>query len=65
MLLGQLNGNAEQLVKWIDIGMAVITWIKTSWITQVKATTISNCFSQVGFGVQVNLDPVDERLADQ
>jgi hypothetical protein len=30
------------------------------WSTQVKATTISNCFSQVGFGVQVNLDPVDE-----
>jgi hypothetical protein len=44
--------------EWIDIGMA--TWIKTSWITQVKVTTRSNCFFQVGFGVQVNLDPVDE-----
>jgi hypothetical protein len=59
MVLGRLNGNAEQLVKWIDIGMAV-TWIKISWSTQVKAATISNCFSQVGLGVQVNLDPVDE-----
>jgi hypothetical protein len=52
-----LNGNAEQLVKCI--GLAV-TSIKTSWSTQVKATIVSDCFSQVGFCVQVNLDPVDE-----
>jgi hypothetical protein len=42
-----------ELVKCIGL-------IETSWSTQVKATTISDCFSQVGFGVQVNLDPVDE-----
>jgi hypothetical protein len=28
VLLSQLNGNVEKLVKWIDDGMAV-TWIKS------------------------------------
>jgi hypothetical protein len=58
-LLGQLNGDAEQRVKLIDLGMAV-TWIKTSWNTKEKATTVSNCFPHVGLGIQVDLDPVDD-----
>jgi hypothetical protein len=39
VLLGQLNGKEEQLVKWIDLGMAVES-INTSWSMQVKATTV-------------------------
>jgi hypothetical protein len=48
-----------QMVKWIDLGMVAATWIKP-WSPQVKATTISNCFSLVALDVQVDLDLVDE-----
>jgi hypothetical protein len=44
-----------QMMKWVDIGMVAVTWS-----TQVKAPTISNCFSLVAFDVEVDLDPVDE-----
>ena len=42
------RGNGEDLVKTIDVALAV-DWVKRSWTTKVKESTVRNCFIHVGF----------------